>query len=207
MIIGISGKARVGKDTIGGIFKKELLDTGKGEFQLMEYSRALKDGVSKNFNLSYAQLYGDLKEVEDKRYKKGNIEDGIYWTPREILQAYGEFFRTIDTNFWVNKVFKDDFKNLIITDIRHKNEVEAVKDRGGYHIRVYRNQDTKVHGINHISETGLDFIDNCELDSTYIPDFRIENNSSINDLTKVVKDIILMIYKLEKFNSEYIYNV
>jgi len=207
MIIGISGKARVGKDTTGGIFKKELFDTGKGEFQLIEYSRALKADVGKNFNLSHVQLYGDLKEVEDKRYKKGNIEDGIYWTPREILQAYGEFFRTIDSNFWTNKVFKDSFENLIITDVRHKEEVKAIKDRGGYHIRVYRSHDIKVHGTGHISETGLDFVDNREVNSTYIPDFRIENNSSINDLTRVVKDIILMIYKLEKFNSEYVYNV
>ncbi len=201
MIIGISGKARAGKDTTGEIFIKELFKAGKGEFQLMEFSRALKKRVAKDFDLSIDQLYGCLKESPDKRYIKKGVELEEYWTPREILQAYGEFFRSIDSNFWINKVFKNRFKNIIITDIRHKEELKAVKDRGGYHIRIYRNHNIEVHGKNHISETALDFVDNCGLDSIYKPDFKIENNNSIEDLTNVVKDIIIMIYKLEEINA------
>jgi len=200
MIIGISGKARTGKDTLGGIFKKELYNAEKGDFQLMEFSRALKERISKDFDLSLEQLYGDLKESLDKRYKKQGIKEE-YWTPREILQAYGEFFRSINNNFWVNEVFKNKFENLIITDVRHMNEVKAVKDRGGYHVRIYRSHNIEVHGKSHISEIALDFVDDCEVDSIYKPDFKIENNNSIKDLTNVVKDIILMIYKLEEINK------
>ena len=203
MIVGISGKARVGKDTIGGILKKELFEAGKGEFQLMEFSRAIKERIAKDFDLSPEQLYDDLKESPDKRYIKKGIKSEGYWTPREMLQAYGEFFRTIDDNFWVNEVFKNKFENLIITDVRHKEEVKAVKDRGGYHVRIYRNHNIEVHGKSHISEIALDFIDvdSADIDQVYIPDFKIENNNSIKDLTNVVKDIILMIYKLEEFNK------
>ena len=201
MIIGISGKARVGKDTTGNIFKNELYNAQKGDFQLMEYSRVLKERVAKDFDLSQEQLYGDLKESPDKRHIKSGIDPIEYWTPREILQVYAESFRTIDSNFWVNKVFKNEFKNIIITDIRHKEEITSVKDRGGYHVRVYRNHNIEVHGIEHISETMLDFVDNCEVDSIYKPDFKIENNSSIKDLTKAIKDIILIIYKIEEINK------
>lgn len=202
MLIGISGKARTGKDTVGVIFKKELFGGGKGEFKLMEYSRSLKEHLRKNFNITKDQLYGDLKEVPDRRYRKQNIKEEIYWTPREILQAYGEFFRSIDNDFWVKEVFKNIFENLIITDVRHKNEVKAVKDRGGYHIRIYRDHGLEVNGTTHISETALDFVDvySTDKNSIYTPDFMIKNNSSIQNLTNAIKDVIIMIYKLEEFN-------
>ena len=200
MIIGMRGKARVGKDTTGRIFKEELFKAGKGNFQLMEYSRALKKAISRDFNLSHEQLYGDLKEVPDNRYPK----QGDCWTPREILQACGEFFRSIDINFWVNKVFENHFESLILTDVRHKNEVKAIKDRNGYIVRINREHDIEVHGTNHISETALDFSDNIEDgNSIYKPDFEIENNGSIKDLTNTVKDIILIIEKLEKINKNF----
>ena len=208
MIIGISGKARVGKDTTGGIFKEELLKAGKGEFQLMEYSRVLKECLTRDFNLSHEQLYGDLKEVVDERYTKQNTDPVEYWTPREILQEYGETMRSIDIDFWVNNAFKNEHKNIILTDVRHKNEVKAVKDRGGYFIRIHRDHDIEVHGTDHISETVLDFIDNDgNIGSIYKPDFEIENNGSIKDLTNVVRDIILMIDKLETVNKNFITNL
>ena len=200
MIIGMSGKARVGKDTTGIIFKEELSKSGKGEFQLIEYSRALKEDISRDFNLSHEQLYGDLKEVPDKRYPKQDE----FWSPREILQAYGEFFRSIDIDFWTNKVFENHFENLILTDVRHKNEVKAIKDRNGYIVRINREHNTNIHGTNHISETALDFSDTIEdASSIYKPDFEIENNGSIKDLTNTVKDIILIIEKLEKINNKF----
>ncbi len=203
MIIGISGKARAGKDTTGGIFKEELLKAGKGEYYLMEYSRVLKECLARDFNLSHEQLYGDLKEVVDERYTKQNTEPIEYWTPREILQAYGEGMRAIDIDFWVNNAFKNRHENMILTDVRHKNEVKAIKDRGGYVIRIHRDHNIEVHGTNHISETMLDFIDNDDnIGSIYKPDFEIENNNSIKDLTNAVRDIILLIDKLEEFNKK-----
>ena len=200
MIIGISGKARVGKDTTGKIFKEELEKAGKGDFQLMEYSRELKKCLARDFNLSHEQLYGDLKEAPDERYTKQSTVPTEYWTPREILQAYGEFMRSIDIDFWVNSVFKNEPENMIITDVRHENEVKAVKHRGGYIVRVYRDHNIEVHGIDHISETALDNTGS----GLYSPDFEIENNSSIQNLTNVVKEIIFMIDKLKKVSKKLI---
>ena len=64
------------------------------------------------------QKYGDLKEEPDLRYPKNNntitavmngkvvdvpINDKAetdYWTPREIIQNYGTFFRTFDKDYF-----------------------------------------------------------------------------------------------------------
>ena len=85
MIIGVMGKARVGKDTVGRMLAKELFDMSGRKFTLMAYATVLKEICQKNFDLSYEQLWGGQKEVEDHRYPK---KEGGFWTPREIIQFY-----------------------------------------------------------------------------------------------------------------------
>jgi hypothetical protein len=162
----------------------------------MAYAHELKTKVQQDFDLSYEQLWGDEKEAYDRRYKKDRHNwiagrrdcDEIkedFWTPREIMQAYGQFYRTIDYNFWVNHLFKvveeKEYKNVIITDGRHINEIDAVIDRGGYHIRVERENKDAVHGEQHISETALD--------EKYKVDFNVVNNSTIQDLEETAVSV------------------
>lgn len=177
MLIGISGKARSGKDTFAKILADELNKNGFGEFTLMAYANSLKMKVQESFDLTYDQLWGDAKEVEDVRYKK---EDGSYWTAREILQAYGQFHRTIDANFWVKELFRiidiNEYENVIITDLRHVDEADAVVDRDGIHIRIYRDNSDEIHGSQHISETALDNYDKI--------DFIVINNYDLSELRK-----------------------
>ena len=95
------------------------------------------------------------------------------------MQAYGQFFRTIDYDFWVKHLFSviefKEYKNVIITDCRHPNEVDGPKERGGYHVRVVRpGGEYNIHGKEHISEVGLD-------DYTGI-DILVENKGSLDDL-------------------------
>jgi hypothetical protein len=189
IIVGISGKARVGKDTLGDYLAYRIDDITDGNVicNRVAYADYLKKRIMADFDLSYEQLYGDLKEIPDGRYFK---EDGSYWTPREIMQHYGQFFRTIDYNFWVKKLFENMgmYDNIIISDLRHKNEVDAVKERGGYHIRVVRNIDNKIHGKDHISETALS--------DDYKVDFLVNNGSdTIEDLYNKADIIIEEILK------------
>ena len=138
MIIGISGHARSGKDTFAKILAKILQKQTGLAYVLMAYANELKNKIQNDFDLSYDQLWGDEKEVYDLRYPKkrgqlpycaGNRDDGKglevleerqHWTAREIMQDYGQFFRTIDYNFWVDYLFRiikeKDYKNVIITD-------------------------------------------------------------------------------------------
>ncbi len=192
MLIVISGKARSGKDTFARMLAAELQKRTGAPYVLMAYAHELKTKVQQDFDLSYEQLWGDEKEVLDKRYPKAdsggfwnNSDMNDYWTPREIMQAYGQFYRTIDYNFWVNHLFKvieeKEYKNVIITDGRHPNEIDAVIERGGYHVRVERKDKDAVHGEQHISETALD--------EKYKVDFNVVNNGTIQDLEKTAVSV------------------
>jgi len=199
MIIGISGKARAGKDTFANMLAERLSEKGYGVFILMAWAHELKLGVQREFDLSYAQLWGDKKEVEDKRYPKS---DGSgYWTGREMMQEYGQFFRTIEPDFWVRKLFNvvDDkeYENIIITDSRHPNEVDAITERGGYHVKIVRPEKEKVHNEQHISETALD--------KDYKVDIKVVNEGTLTDLQKkadVVVKTIMSIESLRKSSKE-----
>jgi len=183
-LIVISGKARAGKDTFGKILQAKLKDN----YFIMAFANELKRRLKKDFDLSNSQLYGDLKEVPDKRYRKPTDEDKvIYWTPREIMQFIGtDTFRAIDDNFWVNQLFKyvtrNNLKNVIITDGRFPTEIEAVKSRGGIHIRVDRPDAQEICGSLHSSETSLDTYDDI--------DFIVNNNSTITALEVIAEEII-----------------
>ncbi len=188
MIIGICGRAQNGKDTIGKMLADALFDKTGNKYVLMAYATELKKRVQKDFDLSYEQLWGSSKEVPDHRYPKNRNNhiagrrdtDEIkenYWTPREILQEYGQFFRTIDYDFWVKALFntidEKAYKNVILTDVRHPNEADPVKKRNGCTIKIERNVETWVHNQNHISETAM---------NKYKVDFEVKNFGDLSDL-------------------------
>ncbi len=208
----ISGKARSGKDTFAKMLAKELQrQTGKA-YVLMAVAHELKLKIQRDFDLSYEQLWGDEKETYDLRYPKargplpfcaGSRNDGRglevlkerqHWTPREIMQDYGQFFRTIDNNFWVKQLFntieEKEYKNVIITDGRHKNEVDAVVDRGGYHIRVERENKDNVHNEQHISETALD--------KGHRVDFNVINNWTLKELKVAAEEVAKFLIEINK---------
>lgn len=212
LIIGISGKARAGKDTLGDFLVKAFREKLNMEFSKIAYADGLKEKVMNEFGLTWDQLYGDLKEVPDKRYPKkvnkdSNYEDGkvwgdkdLYWTPREILQFIGtECYRTIDDYFWVKYLFKtiddNDYKNVIITDCRFKSEIDPIKDRGGHHIKIVRDYDGVVHNKTHVSE--------MELEEDYKVDVKINNNSTLEFLEKTAFDTVDFIMALERSKSKF----
>ena len=197
MIIGIIGKARAGKDTFGLMLAEELFKLTRQRYVLMAYAHELKLRVQKDFDLSYEQLWGDDKEKQDLRYAKrlkGFSSDPTdYWSPREILQSYGNFYTTINYNFWVDHLFEiiDDreYKRVIITDVRHINEVDPIIDRKGTLIKVVRDADNNIHGQGHISEVALD---------NYDVELVIENNGTLKDLKSAAKEVAKKLIKEKK---------
>lgn len=180
MLIILSGKARCGKDTFAGILKNLL----KRDYILIAYADELKKKCMEDFNLSYGQVYGNLKEVPDHRYIKDN---GGYWTPREILQFIGtDCYRKISNDYWIDKVMSyigaEELHNVIITDARFPNEISKPKELGAFHIRISRDNPDGIHGVTHLSETALDECDNI--------DFVVNNNKTIADLEIEAQRII-----------------
>ena len=81
-------------------------------------------------------------------------------------------------NWYLDKLEKDPNIRVIINDVRFLHEYDIIKSLGGYIIKVNRN-----NALNdeHISEN--------ELDNTNF-DCIIQNNSSIQDLYRKIKEII-----------------
>jgi len=200
MILGMVGKARSGKDTFNMYLLDALCDIyGKEfkEFAVIAFAQELKSMCMKHFGLLYDQVYGNSKEVVDKRYKKPN---GDYWTAREIMQAFGEFYRTIDYDYWVNLVGEmidaNPDANYVITDVRHRNESDFVKNKGGILIKIVRKDLIEIHGMDHISEIALD-----DMPDNYF-DITINNDGSLEDLQVAAYQTAKFILKIEKLKSE-----
>lgn len=191
MLLALMGKARSGKDTFAEILAEEIFNSVKKRFVLMAYAHELKKKVQRDFDLGYKQLWGDEKEIPDRRYPKYKEGNDIFWTPREIMQNYGEFYRSIDYNFWVKELFRvideKEYSNVIITDVRHPNEADPIVDRGGLVIKITSNRDNieQIHGSTHISETAMDDYDKI--------DFYVTNDGSIDDLRITAQQVVKFI--------------
>jgi hypothetical protein len=166
---------------------------------------------AKHFGLTHAQLYGDQKEIDDKRYLRtkgignlvgwdGSPKEDIYWTPREIMQEVGSFYRKIDKDFWVKNLDKYIIEkqtqaqrplSFVITDVRHINECEYVRIL----IKIVRPDAPEIHGMTHESETSLDRKDNDYYD------ILIDNNGNLEDLKKTASNLADALIKIDKLKQ------
>lgn len=182
-IIGITGLKYNGKDTIAN-----YLST-KYKYTHIAFADSLKNACSVLFGFNYEQLHGYLKETPDP-----------YWfglTPRQILQFVGtELFRNnmhklnenFHDNFWLlctEKKIQGLLQNdkdicIVISDVRFPNECNMIKKMNGIIIRVDRSNVNNTIDL-HPSET---------LIQTLHADFEIKNNGSIDDLYKIIDNII-----------------
>lgn len=139
MIIGICGFIGSGKGTIGN----RLSD--KWNFKKDSFAAPLKDAVSIIFNWDRKMLEGNTKESREWREK---IDD--YWsdvldkeiTPRLVLQLFGtESIRDVfGEDIWalslINR-YKNNNEDIVVTDVRFKNEIQAIRNEGGkiWHVK------------------------------------------------------------------------
>jgi hypothetical protein len=166
MIVGISGLARSGKDTLGKLF------VDRGMFRRRSFAGNLKQAAQDIFGFDAAQLHGDKKEVIDP-----------YWgfTPRWALQFLGTDLcrKQLDTDIWVRSTMRGIDKNSPIseswclTDVRFRNEALAIHRRGGIVVRIERDAAGASNGIiGHASE-----------DLSDVPyDVLVPNNGEIREL-------------------------
>lgn len=175
MIIGLSGYAQSGKDTIGSFLVKEH------GFVRFAFADALKEVVYRLNPIVQTEInVDDLGEyVSQDRVR--DIVDTYGWEMakrvsevRRLLQVMGTEAgrQVLGENIWVDTVLNQvGDQDAVITDCRFPNEAQAVKDRGGFVVRVMRDG---VDAVNaHPSETSLDnwpfdmmFRNDAPLDST-----------------------------------------
>lgn len=177
IIIGITGKAGSGKDTLSDY----LVNQG---FIKLSFGSAVKDIVSIVTGWSRDFVEG----TNEERHLRETLKHPDYnKTCRELMQFIGTdlFRKQLSDNIWVNiiknKIESDKINNkFVITDVRFDNEAQMIKSIGGYIIQINRQN---IHKLNHISENGI----TCDVD--YI----IENDGSKNELHDKINKFIINI--------------
>lgn len=167
MIIGISGKRGSGKDMLA----KYLVPYG---FEVRSFAQTLKSEVRELFKLTKEHTDGELKESHTCYIKSIWPEDAgpedtcvvKLWTPREIMIAYGQFFRQFDKDWWIKRTLLsiDQNSRIVVPDVRFKNEADYIKRMGGVLIRLERKLELNIYKtqLHDVSETELDKYENFD---------------------------------------------
>jgi len=170
-LIGLTGRARSGKDTVAGMLQSAF------QFKTLAFAAPLKEGLKTMLGLTDEHVHGALKETLIEDFSK---------SPRQMLQTLGtEWGRLlVHDNIWLTvarrKVdeWRDCGFNVAITDVRFENEAEMIRKMGGQVWHVVRDSAPQVNA--HASEGGVKF--NADTD------FTIYNNSTLDDLFDIVCD-------------------
>ena len=138
MIIGVLGFAGSGKGTVADIL------VGKG-FKKESFADPVKDAVAAIFGWERSMLEGDTPESREFREKQDEFWSdklGYSVTPRYMLQLMGtEAGRdTFHPDIWIHSLMNRASKNkdTVIADVRFPNEIDAIKEAGGFLVRVKR---------------------------------------------------------------------
>jgi hypothetical protein len=165
MIIGISGKAGSGKDTVGNFLVSEGLVETK-----IPLAKSLKDLCSELFGIPNEYMYNN-KEAEthikvtewlhnNSQLTKDRV--GTNLTVRELLQYFGtDVVRSFYSSVWTDMFLRscEEYNSVVCTDVRFIDEVEAIQKSGGIVIRLNRNPSK----MSHCSENQLDDYKNFDI--------------------------------------------
>jgi hypothetical protein len=178
MIIGLSGYAQSGKDTVS----KYLVENHG--FERVAFADPIRD------LLYEMNPVLDLDLVKEEFTRLKTLVDAVGWDSakqhpevRYLLQALGVGARTIiDEDIWIIKAIRtmSGDGNYVVTDVRFQNEATTLRLSGA---KIWRVERTGVEAVNdHVSEHDLD---NWEFDAY------IHNNSTIEDLEFAVKTALM----------------
>lgn len=166
MIVGIAGYARSGKDTLADQF------TSRG-YEHRKFSQPLKDLLYRLDLVVEAGIDETAKVVDlVDYYGWDGAKDHRDYGPevRRLLQELGTGARDIiGPDVWVDAAMRgvSPGHDIVFSDVRFPNEAQAIWDRGGVLVRIFR---PGVKPVNaHVSETALDNVE---------PDLVIRNDST-----------------------------
>jgi len=167
LIIGLSGYAQSGKDTVAQV----LVDNYK--FTRISFADPIRT------------LLYETNPMLKEGYRVQGLVDGYGWDKvkveypevRRLLQDLGIGARKVfGDDFWINQALKNiGFGNYVITDVRFKNEATAIWSMPGKIWRVTRPGVTAVNA--HVSETQMD---------DYPVDHFVKNDGDVKDLWEEV---------------------
>ena len=192
-LIGLSGKSGSGKSTVGDYL------SGAHGYEQFAFAGALKAVVGLAFGFSEEQLYGRQKEAVDPRWGK---------SPRWCMQWLGtEVLRACWPEIWIYHLRREILEFLsingqrpvVVTDVRFRDEAEALKAMGGVLVRIER------PGLRSAGETPApttptapaatgvpDHLSEIDLDGWEGWDYLIVNGGSLQNLAVRVEQILFI---------------
>lgn len=189
--IGFKGKAGAGKTTATDVLVG-LLTNQKKHATRMSFASPLKalchEVFSIAFNVGPEAFYGSQDQ------KNADLDQLPGWSGRKILQHIGtEGFRHISPEIWPNYAINaasslidsTEMNYVVFDDVRFVSEAAAIQRAGGVVIGLsggHTKQNTAPQGIvGHASEADVDLIK---------PDYTINNEGSIKDLTSLLEAML-----------------
>ena len=163
-LIGITGKAGCGKDTVANMLRQRGYET-------YAFAKPLKAALA---------AIG-FPEPESRLDKEAKYPEKDY-SYRRLMQVFGTDFvrKVLGEQFWVELAEKnvDLAVPTVITDVRFENEADFIRKNGGVVWHVIRESTLTGVAAQHPSEKGVVFIP--------LQDIAIDNRGSLIDLESVV---------------------
>lgn len=185
-LIGLSGYARSGKDTVGDYLVKHH------GFRKVSFAEPMRQALYALNPLVWVDDLGAwrVQDIVDE-FGWDGYKNSLYGQEiRELMQRFGTEVgrKQFGEDFWVDKASKliDTYlwqdMNVVITDMRFVNEAKAIEALGGQTWRIER--DGVVAANAHVSETALD---------THGFDQLIRNDGSLDELYEKVEQTLGLI--------------
>lgn len=169
MIVGLSGYAQSGKDTVA-----QVLVDNYG-FTRVAFADKIREFLYEINPMVGCSPSGYLKDLVDlKGWDTAKQEPQV----RRLLQDLGVGARKVfGDDIWIYQVLKDVHPSdkVVISDVRFINEAECISARGGELWRIKRPGVTAVNA--HVSETQID---------DYPVDHVVNNEGDVKDLWEEV---------------------
>lgn len=178
-VVGIVGKKRAGKDTVGQVFVNEH------GFMRYGFADPMKAALENIFGWGAVELDGENKEQVDPFYgispRQALQHLGTEWGQWGLCEAFPRFKETTGRKLWVNRFrktveFHPEVHRWVVTDVRFPHEVEVLHEMGATIIEIRR--ESLENSDAHASEMEMDLIE---------PDVVIYNDGTLQELIEATR--------------------
>ena len=173
MRIALSGLKRAGKDTVGSY-------------------------LIQNYSCKRFAFADEVKRLARELFPEEFVQND---KPVDLLQWLGSTMRKRNPDVWINKLStmiqltKDTVPNLVVTDVRYPNEVQALKKLGFTIVKVQVPVEVSVERckateINFTEELLLHESEQLAQSNEQYYDYIIDNTGTLEELYKKVDEVV-----------------